>query len=110
MRILQFVALSLLLSLPAGATVNHGDFLGTSVDFLQVSETTLSAGDAEPLWDVPSLSLSGDQLLFFPPDFTSTCASGSSDVTSSELTTTITAHPGGHISTLMLAGNNSPKL
>jgi hypothetical protein len=77
--------------------------LGTSVDFLQVSETTQSGGDPEPLWGPPALAGSGDQLVFFPPNFVSTCTSGASDTTSSELTTTLSAHPGGHIDNIMLA-------
>ncbi len=43
------------------------------------------------LWDTPALSGTGDGLLFFPPDFTSTCTTGASDTTSSQLTTTIAA-------------------
>lgn len=85
----------------APAVTNHGDFLGTSVDFLQVTEETLSA-DAEPLWNAPTLGGTGDQLAFFPTGFASLCAAGSSDVTTSELRTTITAHPGGHIDNVAL--------
>jgi len=96
------VGLSLVFASAASATVNHGDFLGTGVDFLQVSETTNSAGDPEPLWFAPTLAGSGDQLLFFPPSYTSSCAAGSSDVTSSLLTTTIEAHPGGTIEIVSL--------
>lgn len=98
-------SLLLALLLPASAslaTVNHGDFLGTGVDFLQVSETTLSAGDVEPLWQAPALAGSGDQLLFFPTNFTSSCLQGSSDVTESVLTTTIQSQAGVHIATLAL--------
>lgn len=97
------VATSLLiLAPPALATVNHGDFIGTGVDFLAVSETTQTAGDAEPLWEAPSLGGAGDQLLFFPTNFTSTCSVGTSDVTESVLETTISAQAGVHIETLML--------
>jgi len=101
-HIASLVATSLLLALPALATVNHGDFIGTGVDFLAVSETTQTAGDAEPLWDAPSLGGAGDQLLFFPTNFTSTCTVGASDVTESVLETTISAQAGVHIETLML--------
>jgi hypothetical protein len=101
----------LLASTSAFATVNHGDFLGTSVDFLQVSETTLSAGDAEPLWDAPFLAGSGDQLAFSPTNFVSLCnGGGNSDVTTSELTTEISAHPGGHIDNVMLVENGDVTL
>jgi len=104
------IVLSLFASPPAFATVNHGDFLGTSVDFNDVSETTQSGGDAEPLWGAPTLAGSGDQLLFTPIAFISQCAAGASDTTSSELTTTISAHPGGHIDNIMLAENGDVTL
>ena len=93
----------------AFATVNHGDFIGTGVDFLQVSETTSTAGDPEPIWDAPSLGVTGTQLFFFPTDFVSSCASGSSDTTASTLTTTIEAQAGNHIEIIRLqeAGDNS---
>ena len=39
-------ALTLVLAPAAFATVNHGDFIGTGVDFLQVSETTTTAAGA----------------------------------------------------------------
>jgi hypothetical protein len=104
------LAAFLLPAVPALATVNHGDFLGTSVDFIAVSETTLSVGDAEPLWGAPALAGSGDQLVFFPPAFISQCTLGGSDVTQSELTTNITAHSGGSIETIMLAENGDVTL
>jgi hypothetical protein len=89
----------------AGATVNHGDFLGAGLDFLQVSETTQSAGDAEPLWSTPQLAGAGNQLAFFPPAFTSVCAAGGSDTTSSLLTTTIQAQGTNTLNNLVLAEN-----
>ena len=93
---------SLLIALPALAQVNYGDFSGTGIDFKQVTETTQSAGDPAVLWDTPALGGTGDQLLFFPPSYTSSCASGSSDVTSSLLTTDLEAQTGVHIETVML--------
>jgi hypothetical protein len=87
----------------ARAQVNYGDFNGTGVDFDAVTETTQSAGDPATLWGAPSLGATGDQLVFFPPAFVSSCASGASDVTESVLTTTIQAQAGVHIDTLMLA-------
>jgi hypothetical protein len=93
----------------ASATVNHGDFIGASVDFLQVSETTTTAGDPEPIWAdaVNPVEIQGDHLMFAPSAFTSSCSSGGSDSTESVLTTTISAQPGGHIDnvTLVEAGD-----
>jgi hypothetical protein len=101
---LAAATLWLLSAAPSGATVNHGDFIGTGVDFLAVSETTLTA-DPEPIWGAPTLAGSGDQLLFFPPAFISQCTAGASDTTTSELTTTIEAQGSGTIDTLALAEN-----
>jgi uncharacterized repeat protein (TIGR01451 family) len=95
------LAASLLAASPSLATVNHGDYLGTGVDFLQVSETTLTA-DPEPIWGAPTLAVTGTQLLFTPPAFLSTCSGGGSDTTVSELTTTIQSQPGVHIEVLQL--------
>jgi len=89
----------------AGATVNHGNFVGSGVDFLAVSETTQTAGDPEPLWGAPALAGAGDQLVFFPPNFVSQCNAGTSDATESILTTTIAAQGSGTINSLALAEN-----
>ena len=51
-------------ALPSLATVNHGDFSGTGVDFNAVSETTTTAGDPEPIWDAPTRPGTGTQLFF----------------------------------------------
>lgn len=94
----------------AVATVNYGDFLGTDVDFLQVSETTTSVGDPEPLLEAPTLGGTGTQLLFSPSAFVSSCIGPStSDTTSTNLTTTIAAQTGVHIETisLMAAGDTT---
>lgn len=102
--------LALCLAPAAFATVNHGSFSGTGVDFVDVSETTLTAGDPEPIWGAPSLGVNGDQLLFFPSSFLSSCTGATvSDTTASTLTTTVVAQSGQHIETIRLqeAGDNS---
>jgi len=67
----------------AQATTNYGDFAGTNVDFLQVRETS-SFGDPEPLFGAPTVT--GDQLLFFPADFTATTSgAGGLDQTGAQL-------------------------
>ena len=76
---------------PAAATVNHGDFVGTSVVFEQVTETT-SSGDLEPLWGAPIVL--GNQLLFFPAAFAATATgAGGFDQTSSQLQLNVNADP-----------------
>lgn len=96
-------AFLLLFGASSQAQVNHGDFLGTGVDFKAVTETTLTAGDPAVLWDAPSLSASGTNLLWTPNSFISSCnAPSSSDSTASELTTTIEAGAGVHIEIVAL--------
>jgi hypothetical protein len=73
----------------AQATVNYGDFVGTNVTFNQVRETS-TFGDPEPLFDVPTVT--GDQLLFFPPNFTASAAGGGFDQTGALLLTDIAAN------------------
>jgi len=101
--ILALASLALIAS-PAFAQVNYGDFLGTGVDFLQVTETTLTAGDAAQQWDAPTLGGTGDQLLFFPTNFVSECSATlpSSDTTASQLVATVSAQPGVHIEIISL--------
>ncbi len=103
-RLLAFaLVLAVTLSSHAAlASINYGDFLGTNVDFRDVTETTQTAGDPEPLWEAPSLAGTGDQLVFFPSAFTSSCALGGGDVTSSLLETTIEAKPGVNIETIAM--------
>jgi hypothetical protein len=95
-------ALTLGAALPSLATVNHGNFPGTGVDFIAVSETTTTGGDPEPIWGPPTLAVTGTQLLFSPPSFISSCSGPSSDVTASTLTATIQSQPGVHVEVLML--------
>lgn len=96
----------------AFATVNHGDFIGTGVDFKQVSETTNTPGDPEPIWEAPTLGGTGDQLSFSPSAFISQCSPvlGASDMTASELTATIEAQPGVHIEIVALQENGDTVL
>ncbi|MGH0030092.1 MAG: DUF7467 domain-containing protein [Myxococcota bacterium] len=94
----------------AFATVNHGDFIGTGVDFKQVSETTNTAGDPEPIWEAPTLAGTGDQLVFAPSSFISSCNAGASDTTESVLTTTIEAQAGVHIELIALQENGDGTL
>ena len=98
----------LLLAAPAAyGQVNYGDFIGTGVDFLQVTEETQTAGDPEPIWEAPSLSGTGDGLLFFPSNFVSSCSLGGSDITTSILTTTIEAAAGNHFARYMRSVSSS---
>jgi hypothetical protein len=97
------VAISALWAPTAQAQVNHGDFFGTGVDFLAVTEATQTAGDPAELWNAPSLSPDGTNLLFSPNSFISSCnAPSTSDTTESVLTTTLQATSGVHIELVAL--------
>lgn len=81
---------TLALASGASATINYGDFVGTNVTFNAVSETS-TFGDPEPLFGAPLVS--GDQLLFFPANFSATAAgAGDFDLTGAQLQTRITSH------------------
>jgi hypothetical protein len=73
----------------AHATVNHGDFVGTSVTFQDVEETTQpdTPADPEPLYGAPVIA--GNQLTFTPTGFIASATGGASDLISSILTTQI---------------------
>ena len=102
-RALLFVLIgcSLLAAAPAFGTTVHGNFVGTTVDFNGVQETTqlaLDPTDPEPLWEAPIVI--GDSLFFSPTAFTA-AANGAFgfDGTSSLLEMVISA-TSGTISTI----------
>jgi hypothetical protein len=66
------VLLALALAAPAGATFVHGNFAGTNVDFINVQETTQTAGDPEPLWGSPTVI--GNVMTFSPASFLASTA------------------------------------
>lgn len=78
--------------------VNYGDFLGTNVDYFGVVED--STTDTVPLFGAPTLS--GDSLLFFPSNYTSTANSGATDQTSSTLTMNIVAKGGTELTVITI--------
>ncbi len=106
------LALALVLSANAQAATDYGDFLGTSVDFLDVSES--SSTDAGPLFGTPSAF--GDSMMFLPGGFRSISANGSSDSTHGELTLTLRSHADlvldtitvSHLGDYMLSGAGTP--
>ena len=75
----------------AVATTVHGDFFGTNIDFLGIQETS-SYGDPEPACCFGAPIATGNQLLFFPPNFTAEASgAGGSDQTGAQLQGTIMA-------------------
>ena len=82
------------------SAASYGDFLGTNIDFLDVNETTASAGDPDGLFGAPVLL--GDQLLFFPNTFSASATGGGSDITSALLQATLTSKNDTFIEQILL--------
>ena len=82
--------------------INHGDFSGTTVDFLDVTEDSNTPGDVPPLFGAPTVT--GDSLDFNPIGF-SASASGASgvDQTDGQLSFMIVAKSGKGIQTITLS-------
>lgn len=102
MHSLRALGLLTLLLVPVGAsaTAIHGDFTGTTRSFLGVQETTQSPGDPEPLFGAPTVI--GDQLLFFPSQFTATSAGGGADQAASLMEMTIRSDDGSAIDRILI--------
>jgi hypothetical protein len=66
-------------------TVGYGNFIGTTLKFLNVSES--SATDTAPLYGTPQLS--GNSLIFTHMAFSSNSSNGASDITDGQLNGTI---------------------
>mgnify|MGYP006908244666 CR=1 FL=1 len=66
----------------ASATATSSDYTGTNFDFTGIQETS-TFGDPEPLFGAPTGS--GNQLLFFPTNFTASAGGGSFDQTGAQL-------------------------
>ncbi len=89
-----------LVPLGAAATAIHGDYTGTTRSFLGVQETTQTLGDPEPLFGAPTVI--GDQLLFFPTQFTATSSNGVSDQTASLMEMVIRSDNGSPIDRIVI--------
>jgi PEP-CTERM motif len=84
-----------LLAAPAvAAPINHGNFVGTTVEFLNVTED--SGTDPTPLYGAPTVS--ADTLDFNPVSFnSSSTGAGGVDITDGTLTMMIRSLPGNFI-------------
>lgn len=103
MRTLRLYALLIAMCFTAAAqaSVSYGDFGGGSdVGFLNVTETTTTAGDPNALYGAPVL-ISPGVLHFSPLLFVADAPPG--DTTGSLLTMTIVAPEGEHLSTISIA-------
>jgi len=70
-------------------TISYGNLIGTTVKFLDVSETSMTPGDTAPLFGTPNLV--GDSLVFTRMTFRSSASNGASDITDGKLDGTISA-------------------
>ncbi len=88
------------LGTPASAApINYGDFIGTTVDFLQVTEDSTTDPLPPALYGTPTVS--GDSLDFNPISFNaSATGTGGTDTTDGILTMMMLAHPGQFIDTI----------
>jgi hypothetical protein len=87
------------------APINYGDFTGTTVMYLQVTEAALTTGDTEPLFGAPNggNAILGSDTLDFNPTAFSANASGAdgNDKTDGQLTMMIRALDGNIIDQLL---------
>ena len=77
------------------ASINYGDFAGSSVMYLDVTETANTPDDEEPLYRSPTLS--GTKLDFDPAGFSASGTGGSVDLTDGQLNFTLMGLPGNAI-------------
>jgi hypothetical protein len=88
--------------------INHGNFVGSTVTYLQVTEDVASPGDSTPLFGAPTIS--GDSLDFDPISFTAAATgAGGVDTTAANVEFDIQAKTGNFIQTVFLteAGNTT---
>lgn len=83
------------------APINYGDFSGTSVMYLDVTETANSPDDDEPLYGPPTIS--GNKLDFDPSGFAATAVPGAPDVTDGQLNFTLMAATGATLKTINIS-------
>ncbi len=77
-------------STAAADTIYYGNRTGSSVDFTNINETSIT--DPGALFGAPMVA--GDRLLFFPPAYSSHSENLAADTTSATLQFKVTAKPG----------------
>jgi hypothetical protein len=84
----------------ARASINYGNFVGTTVTYLNVTEASPS-NDPLPLFGAPTIA--GNTLDFNPVGFSASASGGSFDLTDGQLDLTILANPGNAIPTIQFS-------
>ncbi len=88
--LLSGVCLLALLAASPAVAASYGTLNGTNFDFIDINDTTLSAGDPDGLFGAPMLVGGGDQIQFFPTNFEASAAgAGGFDDTRALLNMTI---------------------
>jgi hypothetical protein len=101
-RLLTSVLGILVFSTPAlvnANTISYGTLVGSSVNYSNVSETSLSIGDSAPLYGAPILV--GDSLVFNAMTFSSQAANGATDITDGKLDATIASKNNTYINSIL---------
>ncbi len=80
---LMVIIFSLFYSSAYAAPINYGDFVGTSVMYIDVTETANTPGDNTPLFSSPTIT--GNMLDFNPQGFSASASGGSADITDGQL-------------------------
>ena len=85
---------------PANATIYYGDLSGTTMEFVNINETTTTAGDPDALFGSPTVL--GDRLLFFPTEYASFSTGLMADTTSGTLQVILQANPDTFLRTIRI--------
>ncbi len=98
---LALVGLALTPASSFATPVSYGNRIGTTVDYLDIADETMTAGDPDSLFGAPTIA--GDSLDFNPSGFKAE-SSGATlpDITDSRLTFMIKAHADSAIDSILL--------
>lgn len=83
-----------------GAQINYGDFAGTHVDYVDVTEDS-GADEALPLFGMPTVT--GNSIDFNPVGFDASSMNGGADITDSNLVFMIVAKTGSRIQSVQFS-------
>jgi hypothetical protein len=79
-------------------STNYGTLVGSSVDYSNIVESTVTAGDSVPLYGAPVVI--GNSLVFNQMTFSSVASNGTSDITDGKLDTTMASKNNNYINSI----------
>ncbi|MGB5395764.1 MAG: VPLPA-CTERM sorting domain-containing protein [Gammaproteobacteria bacterium] len=100
-RPVSLLLLALFFSASHAAPINYGDFSGTSVMYLDVTETANTPGDTEPLFSSPTVT--GNTLDFNPKGFAASAGGGGVDITDGQLNFMLRSIAGSAINSVIIS-------